>query len=447
MSSGADSSTPSSVGSITLLARFSGGGRGGGPFGTPRERSSSSSSTSSTRVGGGNLSARNNEFDAEDECENEIEVVAKCREIQGLLAEKDPELERTLRGLGIQPQLYMLRWVRILFSQVFPLDDLLPIWDAIFACGAPFRLVDHFCVAMLTLIRKSIIGCPYSSAMNALFHYPLALFPTSMIVSIALGSMRSGTRPYYREAYLPPPAAPIKFPDLVLDADVASPRSQQQQQLSRGATLFGQSSNSAVKRIVIRKGHKANLGGEDGSHLRERSSGPIIANGETHQKEKEKEKEKDSFQSKKESLQNFFGGLLKKTPRQESRKHPTQEQMDELTKLIVSLRYEKLHYTNVFDQVEGKLDKLALLMATLKEMVADEAALDVVRQAESEVEDIKRVVSTQAPQHLAPFPLEEPTSPQTSPVPLHQQQQQNASMTSLQSLSPPGFQDSSPPLL
>ena len=446
--SGADSSNPSSVGSVTLLARFSGRN---GPFGTPHDQST----ISNTNGNSGNASRRNSECssgadDDGDERENEIEVVAKCREIQCLLAEKDPELERSLRELGIQPQLYMLRWVRILFSQVFPLDDLLSIWDAIFACGAPFRLVDHFCVAMLTLIRKSIIGGVYSNAMNALFHYPLALYPTSMIVSIALGSLRSGTRPYYREAYLPPPTAPLKFPDLILDADAAS-QQQQQQQLPRGATLVPQSSNSVIRRVVLRKVPKGSLGEDGSAYLRERSSGPVFVNSENQQKEKEKEKErekdKDSFQSKKESLQNFFGGLLKKAPKQEYRKHPTQEQMDELTKMIVSLRYEKLHYTDVFDQVEGKLDKLALLMGMLKEMVADEAVLDVVHQAESEVEDIRRIVTTQAPQHLAPFASKLPSlQPPPSPHQQHQQQQQGASFTSLSSLSPPGLQEPSPPL-
>lgn len=349
---------------------------------------------------------------------DEIEVVLKCREIQRLLAEKDPELERSLEELGIQPQLYMLRWVRILFSQVFPLDDLLYIWDAIFACGAPFNLVDHFCVTLLTLIRKSIIRRSYSNAMNALFHYPLDLFPTSMIISIALGSMRSGALPYYHEAYLPPPSGPLKFPDLIPDADLA---------LSvRGTAQFPASSNIAI-RGVVRRRVKSNSGARDKTQSRPPPNSDA-----------QQFKDKDNSQSKIESLQNFLGGLLKKNPRQEHRKQPTQESVDELKKEVITLKYENFHYTTMCDQALCKLDKLSAMMNTIKGMVSDEAVQEVIQQAESEIDDIKKVVTAKVPQSLAPFPSEfNPFQASGSTSSSPPQQQISLSFTETSEITPP----------
>ena len=45
------------------------------------------------------------------------------------------------------------RWVRLLFGREFPMQDLLVLWDAIFADGIAFDLVDYMFVAMLLYIR------------------------------------------------------------------------------------------------------------------------------------------------------------------------------------------------------------------------------------------------------------------------------------------------------
>ncbi len=46
------------------------------------------------------------------------------------------------------------RWVRLLFGREFPMQDLLVLWDAIFADGISFDLVDYVFVAMLLYIRE-----------------------------------------------------------------------------------------------------------------------------------------------------------------------------------------------------------------------------------------------------------------------------------------------------
>jgi TBC1 domain family protein 5 len=45
------------------------------------------------------------------------------------------------------------RWTRLLFGREFPYDDLLALWDRIFAEDPALDLVDMICVAMLLRIR------------------------------------------------------------------------------------------------------------------------------------------------------------------------------------------------------------------------------------------------------------------------------------------------------
>ncbi|KAJ1568075.1 TBC1 domain, member 5 [Cladochytrium tenue] len=54
----------------------------------------------------------------------------------------DPELHAHLNTLGIEPQLYGLRWLRLLFGREFEFADLLILWDGLFADDPNLGLVD-----------------------------------------------------------------------------------------------------------------------------------------------------------------------------------------------------------------------------------------------------------------------------------------------------------------
>eukprot|EP01113_Clastostelium_recurvatum_P035844 TRINITY_DN5037_c0_g1_i6.p1 TRINITY_DN5037_c0_g1~~TRINITY_DN5037_c0_g1_i6.p1 ORF type:complete len:377 (+),score=89.12 TRINITY_DN5037_c0_g1_i6:538-1668(+) len=104
------------------------------------------------------------------------QIVNQCRYIHFTLLEAvDPHLASYLKDLAIEPHLYMLRWLRILLAQVFPLPDLLLLWDGIFAWGKQAELLDWLCVSMLATIRHLLLGKDYSICMQTLFNYP----PTS----------------------------------------------------------------------------------------------------------------------------------------------------------------------------------------------------------------------------------------------------------------------------
>jgi len=100
-------------------------------------------------------------------------VVKKCRHIQYDIVRKyDPQLFSYLTNLQVEPQLYMLRWIRVLLGREFHLADLLLLWDAIFAHSSDLVLLDFVCVSMLLYIRDQLIHRDYTSCMRRLFKYP-----------------------------------------------------------------------------------------------------------------------------------------------------------------------------------------------------------------------------------------------------------------------------------
>ncbi|CAG8734376.1 9402_t:CDS:2, partial [Ambispora leptoticha] len=70
-------------------------------------------------------------------------VVVKCNKIhEEYLRKADPELYKHLKDLEIEPQLYGIRWIRLLFGREFPLDQVLLLWDGMFAEDPTLRIVD-----------------------------------------------------------------------------------------------------------------------------------------------------------------------------------------------------------------------------------------------------------------------------------------------------------------
>jgi hypothetical protein len=101
-------------------------------------------------------------------------VVERCQHVQSnFLRSRDPELCAYLESLRVEPQLYMLRWLRCLFGREFELRPTLRIWDALFAFGeSPLTLVDALCGAMLRHVRESLLLTDYSGALTILKAYP-----------------------------------------------------------------------------------------------------------------------------------------------------------------------------------------------------------------------------------------------------------------------------------
>ena len=70
-----------------------------------------------------------------------------------LLKKEDLELYHRMVQFDIAPQLYGLRWIRLLLGREFSLDETCVVWDALFADSSSLDLLDYVCVAMLCTIR------------------------------------------------------------------------------------------------------------------------------------------------------------------------------------------------------------------------------------------------------------------------------------------------------
>ncbi|RDL40603.1 Ypt of gyp1p [Venustampulla echinocandica] len=105
-------------------------------------------------------------------------IVERSRRIHEVyLASLDPELAKHLTDIEILPQIFLIRWIRLLFGREFPFDELLTMWDTLFAEDPALDLVDMVCVAMLLRIRWQLIEANYSIALMLLLKYPSPISP------------------------------------------------------------------------------------------------------------------------------------------------------------------------------------------------------------------------------------------------------------------------------
>ena len=85
---------------------------------------------------------------------NNSPIVERSKRIhENYLHHADPELAEHLTAIEILPQIFLIRWVRLLFGREFPFEDVLALWDALFAEDPGLDLVDLISVSMLLRIR------------------------------------------------------------------------------------------------------------------------------------------------------------------------------------------------------------------------------------------------------------------------------------------------------
>ncbi|PSR94246.1 rab-GTPase-TBC domain-containing protein [Coniella lustricola] len=100
-------------------------------------------------------------------------IVEKSKQIHEVaLMSVDPELANHLKTIEVLPQIFLIRWIRLLFGREFPFEQLLVLWDTIFAYDPTLELIDLVCVAMLIRIRWTLLEADYTSALQLLLKYP-----------------------------------------------------------------------------------------------------------------------------------------------------------------------------------------------------------------------------------------------------------------------------------
>ncbi|KAI0182964.1 WD repeat domain-containing protein [Xylaria flabelliformis] len=105
-------------------------------------------------------------------------IVEKSEYIHDVCLYKvDPELSTHLKTIEVLPQVFLIRWIRLLFSREFPFDQMLRLWDTLFSIDPTFKLIDLICTSMLLRIRWDLLGADYSVALQLLLKYPVPQAP------------------------------------------------------------------------------------------------------------------------------------------------------------------------------------------------------------------------------------------------------------------------------
>ncbi|ORY69699.1 rab-GTPase-TBC domain-containing protein [Pseudomassariella vexata] len=113
-------------------------------------------------------------YEVGDETElGQSTIVEKSQHIhEELLHQVDPDLSNHLKNIEILPQIFLIRWIRLLFSREFPFGQMLVLWDTLFAVDPSLQLIDFICTAMLIRIHWDLLDADYSVALQLLLKYP-----------------------------------------------------------------------------------------------------------------------------------------------------------------------------------------------------------------------------------------------------------------------------------
>ncbi|KAG0036964.1 hypothetical protein BGZ82_003385 [Podila clonocystis] len=112
-------------------------------------------------------------------------VIEWSEKIFHFLERVDNELFQHLRRLEIQPQLFGIRWFRLLFGREFPMEDVLNLWDGIFAKDPSLNIVIFIGLALLLKIRDDLLDQDFSGCLHNLMRYP-SVKDTHLFIAQAL---------------------------------------------------------------------------------------------------------------------------------------------------------------------------------------------------------------------------------------------------------------------
>lgn len=114
------------------------------------------------------------------------------RRINNALRSVDAALAKKLRDLEVEPQLYLLRWLRLAYGREFHRSDVLELWDAIFEClpgvtsdGETISSRDVYegmAVSVLISMRNELLSAEdFGTAMSQLQQVPQGIHMRHMI--------------------------------------------------------------------------------------------------------------------------------------------------------------------------------------------------------------------------------------------------------------------------
>lgn len=90
---------------------------------------------------------------------------------ENIVKNYDLELFNHLEALQIAPQIYGIRWMRLLFGREFEFLDLLTVWDSMICDQISMSLTDYIFAGMLVTIREELVNGDYTDCLNNLMRH------------------------------------------------------------------------------------------------------------------------------------------------------------------------------------------------------------------------------------------------------------------------------------
>ncbi|BAM42281.1 uncharacterized protein TOT_040000650 [Theileria orientalis strain Shintoku] len=113
------------------------------------------------------------------------QIIARCNHIYNdLLKECDFVLYAHLKNIELEPHLFLIRWIRLIFSREFNVNETLNLWDFLLSdyyfelkSGGesqqfPFQSIDFFSVAMIIFVKQNLMENDINYCLQRLFKYP-----------------------------------------------------------------------------------------------------------------------------------------------------------------------------------------------------------------------------------------------------------------------------------
>ncbi|KAJ1679758.1 hypothetical protein EV182_001384 [Spiromyces aspiralis] len=118
----------------------------------------------------------------QQEAKQSIPIVMKCHKLfHDRLSQIDPELVTRIKDLKIEPQIFGIRWFRLLFSrEIVDRRNMFALWDCIFAdnTSGPLGLCEWVALVMLLAVQHDVVSGNYVESLQSLLHFPRLRAPS-----------------------------------------------------------------------------------------------------------------------------------------------------------------------------------------------------------------------------------------------------------------------------
>ena len=128
----------------------------------------------------------------------------------------DEELFSHFKRIELGCSVFLQRWLRCIFGREFEYQQVLVLWDAVFASESPHNkypllFMDYIALAMLFRLRKDLLLSEQNECFSTLFHYP-KIDKISELVDIAkkvrdamIDQLKGGNTLVYEIMFIPRP--------------------------------------------------------------------------------------------------------------------------------------------------------------------------------------------------------------------------------------------------